>query len=57
MHRYLRSFALMLVLALFVAALAGCTAKTQTKTENGGSCVVGCHVERGYDRNKPVQNR
>ncbi|MBI5190582.1 MAG: cytochrome c3 family protein [Nitrospirae bacterium] len=28
-----------------------------TKNENGGSCVVGCHVERGYDRVKPVQNR
>jgi len=28
-----------------------------TKTETGGSCVVGCHVERGYDRNNPVKNR
>jgi predicted CXXCH cytochrome family protein len=28
-----------------------------TKTANGGSCVVGCHVERGYDRVTPVQNK
>ena len=28
-----------------------------TKTDNGGSCVVGCHVERGYDRVAPVKNR
>ena len=28
-----------------------------TKTENGGSCIVGCHVERFYDRVNPVKNR
>jgi len=28
-----------------------------TKTDSGGSCVVGCHVERGYDRANPVKNR
>ena len=28
-----------------------------TKTATGGSCVVGCHVERGYDRVNPVKNR
>ena len=28
-----------------------------TKTDNGGSCVVGCHVERGYDRANPVKNK
>jgi predicted CXXCH cytochrome family protein len=28
-----------------------------TKTANGGSCVVGCHVQRGYDRLHPVKNR
>jgi len=28
-----------------------------TKTDSGGSCVVGCHVQRGYDRVNPVKNR
>ena len=28
-----------------------------TKTPNGGSCIVGCHVKRGYDRVNPVKNR
>ena len=28
-----------------------------TKTATGGSCVVGCHVPRGYDRVNPVKNR
>jgi predicted CXXCH cytochrome family protein len=29
---------------------------TFKKTESGGSCSSSCHVERGYDRVKPVQN-
>ncbi|HEY3347696.1 MAG TPA: cytochrome c3 family protein [Nitrospirota bacterium] len=28
-----------------------------TKTPNGGGCVVGCHVERFYDRVNPVKNK
>lgn len=26
-----------------------------TKTDTGGSCMVGCHKEKGYDRENPVQ--
>ncbi len=28
-----------------------------TETKNGGHCVVGCHVPRGFDRVNPVKNR
>jgi len=28
-----------------------------TKEVNGGSCVVGCHVKRGYDRVNPMKNK
>ena len=27
-----------------------------TQTKNGGSCVVGCHKPKGYDRINPVTN-
>jgi hypothetical protein len=26
-----------------------------TKTPNGGSCVVGCHKPKAYDRTNPVK--
>ncbi|MGD9807941.1 MAG: cytochrome c3 family protein [Deferribacterales bacterium] len=28
-----------------------------TQTENGGSCVVGCHKPKAYDREAPVDNK
>jgi predicted CXXCH cytochrome family protein len=28
-----------------------------TKTQNGGTCLPGCHQRYGYDRAKPVPNR
>jgi predicted CXXCH cytochrome family protein len=27
-----------------------------TKTDTGGSCAVGCHKEKSYDRNNPIQS-